>query len=164
MTVKLYIIMINSNIIIEFKKLINYIQLYIDSLTDNKLITLNTFRLKQIKNALVIITNYDTEITIDNIKEFGQIQGIGKGCINRIKEIIETGRLEEIHICKNKLNENEKIIKELESIPGIGRITALKLLNDGICSIDDLINKIDLAELKFNKKIKSGVEAYRKIK
>ena len=68
--------MINSNIIIEFEKLVNFIQQHIESLTDTKLITLNTFRLKQIKNALAIIKNYNTEITIDNIKEFGQIQGI----------------------------------------------------------------------------------------
>ena len=111
--------MINSNIIIEFEKLVNFIQQHIESLTDTKLITLNTFRLKQIKNALDIIKNYNSEITIENIKEFGQIQGIGKGTITRIKEIIKTGNLEEINICKHTTNENNKIIKELESITGI---------------------------------------------
>ena len=68
--------MINSNIIIEFEKLVNFIQQHIESLTDTELITLNAFRLKQIKNALIIIKKYNKEITIDNIKEFGQIQGI----------------------------------------------------------------------------------------
>ena len=158
MNIKLYIIMINSNIIIEFEKLVNFIQQHIESLTDTKLITLNTFRLKQIKNALAIIKNYNSEITIDNIKEFGQIQGIGKGTINRIKEIIKTGNLEEINICKHTTNENNKIIKELESITGIGHIGALKLLKNGVRSIEDLKNKIDLGEIKVNNKIKLGLK------
>jgi DNA polymerase/3'-5' exonuclease PolX len=149
--------MINSNIIIEFEKLVNFIQQHIESLTDTELITLNTFRLKQIKNALIIIKNYNTEITIDNIKEFGQIQGIGKGTFNRIKEIIKTGKLEEINICKHTTNENNKIIKELESITGIGHIGALKLLKIGVRSIEDLKNKIDLGEIKVNNKIKLGL-------
>jgi DNA polymerase beta len=149
--------MINSNIIIEFEKLVNFIQQHIESLTDTELITLNTFRLKQIKNALIIIKNYNTEITIDNIKEFGQIQGIGKGTFNRIKEIIKTGKLEEINICKHTTNENNKIIKELESITGIGHIGALKLLKMGVRSIEDLKNKIDLGEIKVNNKIKLGL-------
>jgi DNA polymerase/3'-5' exonuclease PolX len=149
--------MINSNIIIEFEKLVNFIQQHIESLTDTELITLNTFRLKQIKNALIIIKNYNTEITIDNIKEFGQIQGIGKGTITRIKEIIKTGKLEEINICKHITDENNKIIKELESITGIGHIGALKLLKNGVRSIEDLKNKIDLGEIKVNNKIKLGL-------
>jgi DNA polymerase/3'-5' exonuclease PolX len=149
--------MINSNIIIEFEKLVNFIQQHIESLTDTELITLNTFRLKQIKNALIIIKNYNTEITIDNIKEFGQIQGIGKGTITRIKEIIKTGKLEEINICKHTTDENNKIIKELESITGIEHIGALKLLKIGVRSIEDLKNKIDLGEIKVNNKIKLGL-------
>jgi DNA polymerase/3'-5' exonuclease PolX len=154
--------MINSDIINEFEKLVNFIQQQLDSLTDVKLITLNTFRLKQIKNALEIIKKYPKQITNDNLKELVQFQGIGKGTIDRIKEIIKTGKLEEIYICKNISNENEKIIRELVLIPGIGRIGATKLLKNGVYSIDDLKNKIESGEIKVNDKIKIGVN-FKKI-
>ena len=38
------------------------------------------------------------DITLDDLKDMIKIKGIGKGTITRIKEIIETGKLEEVKI------------------------------------------------------------------
>lgn len=159
--------LINSNIISEFEKLVNFIQLEIDSAKekkDIKLTTANTFRLKQVKNALITIKKYPKQITISNLNEFGEFPGIGKGTIDRIKEIIQSEKLEEIANFKDTFDENKKILEELELIVGVGRVGALKLIKEGVQSVDDLKKKIDLGEIDVNDKVKLGVKYYGKFK
>ena len=66
----------NKTIIQEFKKLVNFIQTEIDKFSqfpkigkDTKAAAANTFRLKQIKNALLTITKYPKKITDDTLDE-----------------------------------------------------------------------------------------------
>ena len=42
------------------------------------------------------LKKYDEEITIDNYKELGEIDGIGKGSLDRVKEILENKKLSEL--------------------------------------------------------------------
>ena len=86
----------NITIINEFEKLIKFIQSELDKSKANKdvkLSTANTFRLKQIKNIFAIIKKYPKELTLENLKDFKKYPGIGDGTINRINEILVTGKL-----------------------------------------------------------------------
>ena len=80
---------LNQNIISEFNKLVSFIQQEIDNSNDKKQESVNSFRLKQIKNILNLIKKFPKKITNENIKEFGELPGIGKGTIDRINEILE---------------------------------------------------------------------------
>ena len=156
---------LNLNIINEFTKFINYLQHLVDaskSTGDTKTITANTFRLRQTKNSLQIIKKYQKKITLDNIADFAELPGIGKGTIDRIKEIIKTGKLKEIIPFIDTTDENKELLEELESIVGIGRAHALELIKNGITSIDDLKMKIDNGEIKVNDKIKLGIKYHNK--
>jgi len=156
---------LNQNIIREFEKLVNFIQIEIDTAKikkNIKLSTSNTFRLKQITNALNTIKKYPKKITIDNIEDFAQLPGIGKGTIDRIKEIINKGKLEEIANFKDTVDENKKLIEELESIIGVGRSIALDLISQGVSSVQDLKNKIENDTIDVNDKVALGVKYYGK--
>ena len=127
----------NKKIIDELTKLTKYIQYQIDNTTITKEKNTNKFRLKNINNAIKIIKKYPSKITKgDDLKE---IQGIGIGIINRIDEIIKNGYLEELSSIP-QFNPNETLIEALTRIIGIGRKTAVDLINKyHINSVDDLI-------------------------
>lgn len=154
----------NILIINEFDKLIKYIKNKLEDYKkdqNTKEITVNTFRLKQLNNILKILKNIPFEITFDNLNEISKLSGIGKGTINRIKEILETNKLSEIEEFNfEKDNIKEKIINELEEIVGIGRIKAIELINMGVTSIVDLKNKIKKKEIHVNDKILLGIKYY----
>ncbi len=155
----------NQNIINEFEKLVNFVQFEIDQSKEKKNqkeITANTFRLKQIKNVLSIIKNYPKKISIDNLNELAEILGIGKGTIDRIKEILSNGKLEELKNFKDSKNEDKKAIEDLESVVGIGRSTALEFIKQGIKSVEQLKKKISSNEIEVNEKILLGIKYYGK--
>jgi len=155
----------NQNIINEFEKLVNFVQLEIDRSKENKnqkeVIT-NTFRLKQIKNALGTIKKYPINLTIDNLNKFSELPGIGKGTIDRINEILQNGKLDELKDFKDTVNKDKKAIEELESVVGIGRSKALEFIKQGIKSVEELKNKISLKEIEVNEKILLGIKYYGK--
>ena len=128
----------NKIIIEQFEKLLLLIQSENDKITDEKEKISNRFRYKNTLNALQIIKKYPIELSLDNLTDF-KMPGIGKKTIDRIKEILDKGKLEELK--DFKINENESIINELETIVGIGRSKALEMVNDGIQSIQDLKKK-----------------------
>ena len=157
--------MLNKNIINEFQKLANFIQLEIDYYKkekDNKMATSNIFRLKSIKNILTILKKYTKEINNDTIDEFSKIKGISKGTIDRINEILTNGKLLELENFDDPQEENNKLIEELETIVGVGRAYALKFIEQGVSSINDLKTKIKNNEIKVNDKILLGIKYYGK--
>lgn len=155
----------NQNIINEFEKLVNFVQLEIDKSKEKKNqkeVIANTFRLKQIKNALETIKKYPKKITVDNLKDFSELPGIGKGTIDRITEILEKGKLDELKNFKDTGSEDKKAIEELESVVGIGRSTALDFIKQGIKTVDELKKKITSNEIEVNEKILLGIKYYGK--
>ena len=155
----------NSNQIIinEFEKLVKFIQFEIDKAKikkDVKLITANTFRLKQTKNILEIIKKYQHNITLDNLKIFGELPGIGKGTIERITEILNTNKLKELENFNEEIDENDNLIKEFETIVSVGRTAALRFIKDGILSVKDLKSRIEQGTYEVNDKIKLGIKYY----
>jgi DNA polymerase/3'-5' exonuclease PolX len=154
----------NINIINEFTKLINYVNLKLDKFKDkNDIDNIKnyTYKIRQLKRILYIINKYPEEFTLDTFNKDFTIQGMGKKSINRIKEIIKYGKLSELKNFKN-IDNKESIINELESIIGVGRYNALKLYKKGIKSIKDLKNKIKLKKIKVSDKIKNGIKYYGK--
>ena len=150
----------NIIIINEFNKLINLIEFNLNEsikTKNNKARIANIFRLKQIKNILSIIKKYPEEINLTNLKKFEKIDGIGSGTINRIKEILKNGFLEELKNF-NDINNNNQLIHELETIIGIGKSGALQLIDKGITSIEDLKYKILNNKIKVNNKILLGLK------
>jgi DNA polymerase/3'-5' exonuclease PolX len=155
----------NNIIINEFERLIAFVNEELDKSQmekDKKIITTNQFRLRQLKNVLSILKKYPKKITLENYKELLEIKGIGKGSIDRIKEILEKGYLVEIEKFKDQNKEKKKAIEDLENVVGIGHTKALELFNNGIKSVNDLKKKIKKGEIEVNEKIELGLKYYGK--
>jgi DNA polymerase/3'-5' exonuclease PolX len=155
----------NSKIVDEFNRLMAFIQEEIDKLTTEKnvkALTANQFRFKQIKNVTNILKNYPSKITIDNYTELKEINGIGKGTLDRIKEILLTGKLSELGDFIDNKKEKKNIIEDLESVVGIGHTHAIELYNKGVTSVKDLKKKIKNKEIEVNEKIELGLKYYAK--
>src|ERR1700744_6004817 len=112
----------NNNIVSEFKKLIRQIQFDIDHSTNQKERMTHMFRLQNIKKSMKIIEKYPQKIkSPDQLKG---TPGIGKGTLERINEILETGKLKEIN--EDAINEKYlDYLDKLEEVFGIGRKKAL---------------------------------------
>jgi len=146
----------NSKIINEFEKLIFFLTKEFDKEINNQ------FRIKQLKNVLLLLKKYPHKITLDNYKELIDVKGIGKGSIERIKEILENGKLSEINNFVDQNKEKRKIIEDLETVVGIGNVHAVELVDKGIKSVNDLKKKIKNGEIKVNEKIELGLKYYGK--
>jgi DNA polymerase beta len=151
----------NSNIINEFSKLVSLLKDELDTLKkngDKKLITSTSFRIKQLSNVLGILKSYPKEITLNNYLELKELSGIGKGSIDRIKEILDSGKLEEVGEYIDIKKEKTNILNDLEEVVGIGRAHALELYEQGITSIEMLKQKIKNKEIEVNDKILLGLK------
>ena len=152
----------NSLIINEFEKLIAFINDENTKIKDIKKISTNQFRIKQLKNVLLILKKYPKKIDLNNYEELSNIDGIGKGTIERIKEILNNGLLSELNNFIDTTKEKTKIIENLESVVGIGNVHAVELYNYGIKSVKDLKKKIKNNEIKVSDKIKLGLKYHGK--
>jgi len=152
--------MLNEKIINEFSKLIAFIKN--EAPKDVKEKTANNFRLKQLNNVLTILQKYPEKITIKNYLELKEISGVGTHTIERIKEILQTGKLAELSNFSVKDQGKEAILEELESIVGVGRVKALEFYDLGITSIKMLKQKIDKKEIEINDKVELGLKYYGK--
>jgi len=153
--------MINQIIIDEFKRLIAYLRDETDKYIKNKnrkMVRRNTFRLRQNKNILVILKNYPNKITLKNYNELKELSGIGKGTIDRIKEILQTGKLKELKNFTDEKGNKKKVLNKLEQVVGIGRTKALELYDLGILDIKTLKKKIKSKEISVNDKILLGLK------
>ena len=159
--------MINSQIISEFEKLIAFYKNEADKLNksdDLKSITANTFRIRQLRNVVSILSKYSEKITLKNYQELKELDGIGAGTIQRVKEILETGKLAELESFTDTNGDKEKSINELEEIVGVGRVKALEFYNQGITTVKMLKQKIKKGEIEINEKIELGLKYYGKYK
>lgn len=84
----------------------------------------------QVVRSLKQLDN-DNQLKKENLLS---IKGIGEGTVQKIFEIINTGKLEEYEKIKNKKSPLEDFLK----IHGVGRQHAKKLYSEGFKTIDDL--------------------------
>lgn len=141
----------NSQIISEFEKLVSKYK--------SEKNTSATFRVKQLQNVVIILSNYTETITLDNYIKLKELPGIGDGSIKRIKEILETGKLLEL---ANYNSDKEIHINELEEVIGIGRVKAMEFYEKGITSVKLLKEKIETKEIEVNEKIELGLKYHGK--
>ena len=155
--------MLNQLILDNFKKLIELIKIQSINSTDQKEITINQFRIASLKKALKIISNHNKKILNGN--DLKDIQGIGKGTIDRINEILQTKTLYELKDYLKIINRSttrENIIVDLMKVVGIGRITANHLISTyNIKSAKELKQLSDTDQIQLNDKIKVGLKYFR---
>jgi DNA polymerase beta len=95
----------------------------------------DTFRAKTYMslNKILKTLNSDSDLEPSHLKE---LKGIGQGTIDRIKEIVDTGTLQEYEKLKDKKSPLEEFLK----IHGVGKQHAKKLVGEGFKTVDDLRN------------------------
>ena len=86
----------NENIIKEFQKLVY--QIKVDIRKKNN--PIDKYRLGSVQNVLRLLKQIDFRITDSD--ELKGIKGIGKKSLDRVQEILDTGKLSEININTKK--------------------------------------------------------------
>lgn len=151
----------NKLIIERFGELIKQIkaeQLNAQLEGDQGEVTVQGFRLKSTMKAFNALRMLDFEVK--DSKDLKGIPGIGKGTMQRVQEILDTGTLAELkHKYTKEKQSKITSIQELEEVIGIGPVLAKKLVVDhGITSVDKLKAAIKSGKYQANDKIKLGLK------
>ncbi len=157
----------NEQLITQFERLIAFIREEADEFQkqkDIKKVQVNQFRIKQLSVVLSILKKYPKEITLNNMDDLKDISGIGKGSLERIKEILTSGTLKELGTFVDVKKEKRQAIENLEEIIGVGRAKALEFVEQGITTVEILQDKIKKKEIEVNDKILLGLKYYGKYK
>lgn len=140
----------NQLLVDEFVKLVEQVKYEIDNLGGNP------FRLQKIKISLKTIVEFKDEIKSGN--QLKNIEGIGKGTINRIDEILRHGFLSEINV-PSKYKQYMKHMIELEKVFGIGRKLSYEFVSKhNITNIKELLNKHKTGEIKLTKQMLTSIK------
>ena len=138
-------------IITEFIKYSKYLETQYSLTTDNKI----KYRHKSIINTIKILKKNMN--LLDNLDELIKVPGIGKGTIDKIKEINEKGHLESIKDFIPKKDDTE----ELQKVIGIGKIKSNKLFKEfNIKTLEDLIKAEKEGIIKLTDANKIGIKYY----
>lgn len=131
----------NQELILEFQKLINHTENELSNKPSSGL----KFKLLNFRKTLKIIENYPNKINSgEELKEYcinNGIKGIGSGTINRINEILQSGKLDELSEINTSNNEIDEINKLLR-VTGIGPSNAKKMFKKGL-TLQKLLNNED---------------------
>jgi DNA polymerase lambda len=150
----------NQKFVDEFVKLINLINSENTSISDKKIIQVNTFRIANLNKNLNTICKF--KIPITSTSQLIGIPGFGKGTIDRINEILLRGHLLEVVKLEkmySKIVNKNKIINELTEVIGIGKAIAKDLIDTyNITSLEDLIQRVKKNTIEVNDKIKLGLK------
>jgi DNA polymerase/3'-5' exonuclease PolX len=150
----------NKNIIKWFELLIKQLKFYNDVKTGrDKLIY--AFKINSIKKSLEQIKKVKFKITKG--EQLKDLKGVGKGTINRINEIIKTGKLDEVR--KDDISDKHMdYIEDLIKIYGIGRTKAYELYTKyQIKSIKELKKMIKNKKIILPEVIMKGIKYVDKI-
>lgn len=150
----------NKDIIKWFGLLIKQLEFYVDVKTGKDKL-MYSFKLNSIKKALKQIKNVKHEIK--DGKELKDIKGIGKGTIDRINEIIKTGKLSEVNNADIS-GAHLKYVEDLMKIFGIGRTKAYELYTKyNIKSIKDLEKAVKTKKVVLPENISKGLKYVKKL-
>ena len=149
----------NKRIIKQFEKLVDQIDKDIYQSKTPKEKKINSYRLENVKKALETIKKLTFEIkSSEDLKKYkGQKMGIGEHTLQRIDEILATGKLSEI----KETSKDIKYARRLEKIFGIGKEKALDLVtNYKIKSFEDLYTAYKDGKIKLDSQIELGLKYY----
>lgn len=151
----------NDLIIKVFLQLIEQINAeYLNAQADNdiKAIQMHKFRLQSMRNIIKIIESLDFDIKKPD--DLLEIPGIGKNTIRRVDEILRTGTLQELGPqYGRKRREIIDSIQELQSVIGIGKVTARNMVvKEKIKSVSELKKAITDGRIKVNNSIILGLK------
>ena len=96
----------------------------------------DTWRIKAYKNAIKAIKSLDFEIT--DIKQLKNVKSIGKGITQKIKQLLDTGKIDLVEKIKQETSERNKVLEKFTKIWGIGIVKAEKLYEQNITTIQQL--------------------------
>ena len=150
----------NQVFVNALSELVQLISIQQNHTTDQKTLTSNEFRIKALNYVIKIIQKHGAPIgSPDDIKHYPRI---GKGTLEKIEEILETGTLAEIKDLKKKYQKyqkEEEVINELTEVVGIGKNTALDLIRKyNVESLADLKKRFEQGEIELNEKIQIGLK------
>jgi predicted flap endonuclease-1-like 5' DNA nuclease len=132
----------NKFIFDEFTRYYDWI--YSNYAKSNKSSKENYYKLLVIKKTIEIIAKFSKDILSGS--DLSYIKGIGPKTVNRINEIINTGKLSEINEGKNQIN----AIKELSEIYGIGPVKASEFYtNFNITNLKELLKAYKNNKIEF---------------
>ena len=100
-----------------------------------------SFRVRAYESAAQAIAAEASDLGRLTAKELQQIQGIGKSTADKIRELLESGRVQKLEALREK---HPRSVVELLRIQGLGPKAVKKLRAElGIASIDDLRRALD---------------------
>ncbi len=153
--------MANTNIINWFKLLLKQLEFYVDVKTGKQKL-IYAYKLNSIKKAFDVIKKISFKIKSGS--ELKDYKNIGKGTIARIDEILETGKLSEVHDADIS-GKHLDYVEDLMKIFGIGRVKAYELYTKhDIKSISDLKKAIKNKTVDLPENIIKGIKYANKIK
>jgi len=96
----------------------------------------NSFRVRAYESAAQAIAEQATDLGRLTAKELQQIQGVGKATAAKIRELLETGRVEKLEALRRR---HPTAVVALLRIQGLGPKALRKLRSElGVASLDDL--------------------------
>jgi len=105
-----------------------------------------SFRVRAYETAAQAITAQATDLGKLTVKELQQIHGIGKSTADKIRELLETGRVAKLETLRRK---HPPGVVALLRIQGLGPKTLAKLRAElGVASIDDLRRALAAHEVR----------------
>ena len=120
------------------------------------------FRSRATANALRVIRRLSEPI-IDP-EDLLQLTGIGKGTVGRIREILETGTLEELREPDPETEARLAGIRDLLGVVNIGLVTVRKLVREhGIADVPSLQRAIEEGRVRVNPKVALGLRYYGRV-
>ena len=162
----------NTIILEQFTKLLAYIEFKIKEFKENNMKkeqNIYNFKHRQTKSVIIFLKNYPEKITLDNYMDLIDIDGIGKGTIERIREILKTKKLKELKnfektYVNNDYKNKNKVVEELLEVINLGPSKAKELYSLEIKGVKDLKSKVKSGAIEVNDKIKLGLKYYGVVK
>ena len=115
-----------------------------------------SFRARAYENALHEIQGLSEDIGAMTKKQLMELPGVGKSTADKIREFLDTGKVEKLEKLRKKYPEE---FASLTKIPGLGPKTLVRLRNElGINNIEDLRAAIDQQKLRDLKGLGEKVE------
>jgi DNA polymerase (family 10) len=105
-----------------------------------------SFRVRAYENAAQAIQAQANDLGELTVKELQQIEGIGKSTAGKIRELLETGRVEKLELLRKK---HPPSVVALLRVPGLGPKALNRLRAElGVQSIDDLRRVLATQQLR----------------